>query len=129
MSGATDKASFDYMRVIDWSLAIGTIAYGLYEQTWWIVAMGVLGLGMAWYNPASRVRGWIGSKMTTRRKLDRPLSPLHVSEEEIEAEMQAIQTQLRGAMGGPASPASAADALPLLHNFYSLYKSTRARYF
>jgi small basic protein len=44
------------MRVFDWLLASGSFAYGVYLGSWIWLASGVLGFGLAWYNPGARIR-------------------------------------------------------------------------
>lgn len=44
------------LRVVDWAFAFGFLGYGIYAHDWLFGAMGVLAVGLAWYNPAGRLR-------------------------------------------------------------------------
>jgi hypothetical protein len=58
-----------YLTTLDWVLAIATIGYGAWTQTWWILGMGVLGLAVAWYSPAKRVQAKLAnSTLASRRR-------------------------------------------------------------
>jgi hypothetical protein len=45
-----------FLGIIDWLVAIGSIAVGLALRNWWIVASGTLGLGVAYYQPARIIK-------------------------------------------------------------------------
>jgi hypothetical protein len=51
------KTTFKALRSLDWTLAVGTLAVGAYLQEPLIAGAGALGLLVAWYNPAERVKG------------------------------------------------------------------------
>ena len=44
------------MRVFDWLLASGSFGYGLYAGSALWIGSGVISFGIAWYNPAARIR-------------------------------------------------------------------------
>ncbi len=44
------------MRAFDWLLAGGSLGYGCYAASALWIASGVIGFGLAWYNPAARLR-------------------------------------------------------------------------
>lgn len=50
------------ISAIDWILSIGTILVGIYMQSSMLIAGGTLGLGIAWYNPAARLKAHLGKK-------------------------------------------------------------------
>lgn len=43
------------MRIVDWAVAIGFLAWGVYTQSWVLGGLGVLSVAMALYNPARRL--------------------------------------------------------------------------
>jgi len=64
------------LRPLDWTLAIGTLGVGAYLQDPLIASAGALGLLLAWYAPAERIR------RTLERRLVRKTakSPSHTSD-------------------------------------------------
>ena len=57
-----------FLGTLDWFVAIGTVIVGLYLKNWWIVASGVLGLAVAYYQPAMRVKGLLEKKFLRKMK-------------------------------------------------------------
>lgn len=55
-----------YIPVFDWALSIGTIGYGIYTDTWWIILLGTGGMGIALLNPSKRVESAIKNKLTKK---------------------------------------------------------------
>ena len=51
------------LNALDWLVALGTLSYGAYTGSLLWIAGGVLGLGMAWYNPGKRIKALIEKKM------------------------------------------------------------------
>lgn len=47
------------LGIVDWLVAIGSIAVGLYLKNGWVIGSGVLGLGIAYLQPAV----WMKKKM------------------------------------------------------------------
>ena len=52
---------------LDWFLAGGTIAVGLYLQNWWVVGSGCIGLAAAWYRPAERIKARMEKKFLRKK--------------------------------------------------------------
>jgi hypothetical protein len=57
-----------FLSTLDWFVAVGTTIVGLYLKNWWIVASGVLGLAIAYYQPAMRVKGLVEKKFLRKMK-------------------------------------------------------------
>lgn len=57
-----------FIRVLDYAVALGCLAYGVYDQSTLFIVGGVLGLGLAWYNPAGRVRNALIAKKQVSAK-------------------------------------------------------------
>ncbi len=45
-----------YLRIFDWALGVVALGYGIYAHSGWWIAGGVIGLGLAWYDPGTRIR-------------------------------------------------------------------------
>ena len=63
-----DGSSSLYMRLFDWALGAGSLAYGIYAQSWWWIAGGIIGLGLAWYDPGTRIRRYFSFIKPTKRQ-------------------------------------------------------------
>lgn len=50
------------LAAMDWVLSGGTLAVGLYLQNWFIVGAGCLGLLVAWYAPAARLKKYLAKR-------------------------------------------------------------------
>lgn len=50
------------LSAFDWILSAGTLAVGLYLQNWLIVGAGCLGLLVAWYGPAARLKAYLAKR-------------------------------------------------------------------
>lgn len=50
-------------RALDWALAAGTLVVGLWMQSAWIIAMGIAGFGLAWYNPGQRAQRFLAARL------------------------------------------------------------------
>jgi len=55
-----------YLRWLDVGLGAGCLAYGFYVHSYWWMAGGVIGLALAWYNPAERLKAHLRAKMIKR---------------------------------------------------------------
>jgi hypothetical protein len=53
--GLFDKLQ-PYMRLFDWAAGIGTLSYGLWRESGWWIAGGVLMLILAWLDPGTRLK-------------------------------------------------------------------------
>lgn len=56
-----------YLGKLDWVVALGTLAWGLYTQSSWIIGAGVFSVFMAWYKPADRIKARL-EKLIVRKK-------------------------------------------------------------
>lgn len=56
---------------LDWLISLGTLALGLYWQNWWMVAGGILGLGLAYLKPAARIQAVLEKRfLASKRRVD-----------------------------------------------------------
>jgi len=56
------------LRFLDYGLAIGSLAYGLYAQSLLFLAGGSIGLVLAWVNPAKRIRNLLFTRIRRRNE-------------------------------------------------------------
>ena len=61
------ERNFKLLVKLDWTLAICTIIVGLYLLDWLVLGAGVLGLGVAWYGPAARMKVKLEGHFLKRR--------------------------------------------------------------
>lgn len=54
-------------RLLDFGLAITCLTYGVLGASWLWTAGGLLGLMLAWLDPATRVRKYLFAKVASRR--------------------------------------------------------------
>lgn len=60
--------NFNKWRILDWSAALASLGYGVYDHlNLWFLAGGLLGLLMAWWNPAEKMTAHIRSKFSYKR--------------------------------------------------------------
>ncbi len=45
-----------FFNYFDWVVAVGTLVVGLVLMNGWVIASGLLGLALAWYKPAERIK-------------------------------------------------------------------------
>ncbi|KWU24752.1 hypothetical protein [Burkholderia cenocepacia] len=57
-----------YLGTLDWVVAVCTLLAGLYFRNWWVVASGVFGVGIAYYQPAVRVKALLEKKFLRKMK-------------------------------------------------------------
>ena len=57
-----------WLRCFDYGLAVAALAYGLYLQSGWWIAGGVIGLVLAFINPGKRFKRFMESRMLKRHK-------------------------------------------------------------
>lgn len=50
------QKSLKALKFVDWFMAVGSIAVGLYLQSSIFIAAGLLSLLIAWYSPAERIK-------------------------------------------------------------------------
>lgn len=55
-----------YLSALDWFLGIGTILYGLIVGPLYIALFGALGLCVAWYKPAPRIKKYLESRVLAK---------------------------------------------------------------
>lgn len=61
-----------YLSRLDWAAAFGTLAWSLYVRSGWGLALGLLALVGAWYNPGARLGTWLTQRMfASQRKKNR----------------------------------------------------------
>lgn len=60
------KKTLKTLKYVDWILGIGTILAGIVMGSKLIVGAGLLGLLVAWYNPAERVKQAIEKRMVRK---------------------------------------------------------------
>jgi hypothetical protein len=51
------------LRVLDFTLAAGSLFYGMYAQSWFWTVGGLLGLTLAWLYPAKRIRDFLSARL------------------------------------------------------------------
>jgi hypothetical protein len=90
---------------LDWVLGLGTIAWGLYFQSPLIAASGVLGLAVAYFKPAERIKARMEKRML--RKKTKPHDTASVLAEE------AFYAKALGRTDGPGIE-SVAPAAPVV---------------
>lgn len=63
------NANFDSLgaRILDWVLALASIAVGLWIGSIFWVAAGVFGLFLAWYRPIGRYQRYLRSSFIKKR--------------------------------------------------------------
>ena len=94
---------------LDWVLALGTLAYGAYHRDWLILSAGVLGVAVAWYRPADKVKVAL-EKYFLAKKRPKDDSAKLLQEEAFYAEaLQETQSDL-AAISEPEGPPSAPSA-------------------
>lgn len=59
-----------YFSALDWFLSGVTVALGIYQQNPYVIAGGLLGLALAWYGPAARIKAKLEKKFL--RKKEKP---------------------------------------------------------
>lgn len=60
---------FKFLFALDWWVAGGTLAYGAYAQDGWIIGAGMLGVGLAWYKPAQKIKALLEKKLLAKKKV------------------------------------------------------------
>lgn len=93
------------LGTLDWVVAVGTLLVGLYLKNGWIVASGLLGLGLAWYQPARRV------KAVLEKKFLRKMKPGELATAQVQHD-EAFYAQVLGAEESPAIAAPGGAAQP-----------------
>lgn len=58
----TMEKTLKFLSAFDWALSSGTLVVGLYLQNWLIVGAGCLGLLVAWYGPAARLKAYLATR-------------------------------------------------------------------
>lgn len=91
------------LGTLDWLVAIGTLLVGLYLKNGWVVASGVLGLGLAWYQPARRV------KAVLEKKFLRKMKPGELATAQVQHD-EAFYSQVLGADESPVQAEPAGEA-------------------
>lgn len=51
------------IRVLDYSIAVGCLAWGFWRMSPWWIAGGVLGLVLAWWNPSARFEAYLRQRI------------------------------------------------------------------
>ena len=55
-------------RILDWTCAGASLIYGIYALSWLWIAGGILGLALAYWNPAPILAAWFISKITGKSR-------------------------------------------------------------
>lgn len=97
------KQTLKALKYVDWILAIATVAYGAYAQDPLIAGVGALGLAMAWYSPAERV------KRAMEKRFLRKAAPAPSAAADVAAE-DAMYQQVTEAADAAAPELDAAPA-------------------
>lgn len=58
---------FKGLRVLDWTLAFGLLAWGVATASLWMSLAGALSLGLVLLNPAARIKRWLERKLLAKR--------------------------------------------------------------
>jgi hypothetical protein len=58
---------FKGLRVLDWTLALGLVVWGVATASLWTSLAGVLSLGLVLLNPAARIKRWLERKLLAKR--------------------------------------------------------------
>ncbi len=97
-----------FFNYFDWFVACGTLLVGLYLLNGWVIASGLLGLALAWYKPAERIKKRL--EKTLLRKPAKVEDSAHTQGED------AFYANVLGTAGtasdGTDSPAAAPVAAP-----------------
>jgi len=92
------------LGTLDWLVAIGTLLVGLYLKNGWVIASGLLGLGLAWYQPARRI------KAVLEKKFLRKMKPGELATAQVQHD-EAFYAQVLGADESAAQAVPAGEAL------------------
>lgn len=57
-----------WLRCFDYGLAVAALGYGIYLQSGWWIAGGVIGLILAFINPGKRFKQFMEGRMLKRHK-------------------------------------------------------------
>ena len=56
-----------YLSALDWLVSGCTLALGLYQQNVLLIGVGVLGLLLAWFKPAARVKAYLEKRFLRKK--------------------------------------------------------------
>lgn len=62
------KSALKVLHGLDWVVAVGTLAYGLWQSSTLFVVLGALGLILAWVNPAKKMSERIMKRTTATKR-------------------------------------------------------------
>jgi hypothetical protein len=99
-----------YLGALDWLLATGTVAVGLWLQNWLLVAFGIAGMLMAYLQPAKRVNAYITKRMTRKRD---PSAASTAQVQQDEAFYQEVLGEVLTADAGGSTPARTYASAPV----------------
>lgn len=116
---------------LDWFVAAGTVAVGLYLLNYWVIGSGLIGLAAAWYKPADRIKARLEKKFL-RKKTQPSDTAKTLQEDAFYAEMLGQAGDAGAAAGAePAKPADYRGNVPLgaLHLSQNPYSVVRYQHF
>lgn len=56
-----------WVKAFDWALAAAGLGYGIYAQSYLFIGLGLFGVFLAWYRPATRIQNVLKKKIVKRR--------------------------------------------------------------
>lgn len=98
------------LNKLDWAVGGGTLLVGLYLLNGWIVASGVLGLLVAWYKPAERVKKKLEAKFLRKKTVTSDVHKVQ-AEDEFYAQMGVTEPEPQSQPLPPANAVSYSNAL------------------
>ena len=57
-----------YLSKLDWAVAFGTLGYGLFRLDALLIFLGAMGLCLAWYRPADRIKAKLERYFLAKRR-------------------------------------------------------------
>jgi len=108
------------LNKLDWVVGAGTVLVGLYLLNGWVVASGVLGLLVAWYKPAERIKKKLEAKFLRKKTVASDVHKVQ-AEDEFYAQMGVTEPEL----SQPKAPVTAVSYSNSLSSGPVLISSSR----